>query len=369
MRISRSWWRLTAAAALAVAGAVVAVPAAQAVPEPTMTVAEHQAVSGLAAAAGITEAQAAQRLSTQDERVALGERLVAQLGDTAAGMWLDQQAGTVVVNVTGDEAAKAVRAAGATPQLVARSAAALESIRATLVRTQPADTSVGVDTRANQVVVQVGPKADRTAFAQRARAFGDAVRVESVATSFSPYIDGGYPIVGASGGRCSLGFFTTGKLALTAGHCTQGIPQWWEGCCGGGYFGPSVAVNFPGNDFGAIRNDGNLPNNGGRVYLYNNTWQDIVTAADPYVNLYVCKSGSTTGLTCGTVYGVNETVCYAQGCVGGLARSNAYAGPGDSGGPWFNGGTALGLTSGGGGGWTYFQPVVPALNAYGLWVI
>lgn len=365
---TRSFRRGTLAAAALVCGAFVAAPVAQAAPTPDGAAAQ-QAVAGFAATTGLTPAQAAERLATQDARVALGERVVAELGDAAAGLWLDQQAGTVVVNVTDEKAAQRARDAGADARVVERSAAELEVIRADLVREQPADTSVGVDTRANQIVVQVGPKAASSAFARRAGTLGDAVRVERVDSSFELYIDGGYPIVGSGGGRCSLGFFTTGGYALTAGHCTQGIPEWWEGCCGGGYFGPSVAVNFPGNDFGAIHNSGGLPDNGGRVYLYNNTWQDIVTAADPYVNLYVCKSGSTTGLTCGYVYGVNETVCYAQGCVHGLARSNAYAAPGDSGGSWFNGGTALGLTSGGGGGWTYFQPVVPALNTYGLWVI
>ncbi|HEY0639117.1 MAG TPA: S1 family peptidase [Pseudonocardiaceae bacterium] len=358
-------------ATLAVAGGVlVGVPSAQAADTSGFAPAvAEEAGAGLAAATGLTAAQAAERLATQDARVALGERVMAELGDRAAGMWLDQRAGTVVVDVTDEADAAAVRKAGATARVVERGAAELEAIRVALTRNQPADTSVGVDTAANQIVVRIGPKATGSVLADRAARYGAAVRVEHTDASFSTFIEGGYPIVGASGGRCSLGFITTANTGLTAGHCTQGIPQWWEGCCGGGYYGPSIAVNFPGNDFGLIRNDGGLPTNGGRVYLYNGTAQDIWTAANPYVNLYVCKSGSTTGLTCGYVYGVNETVCYAQGCVGGLARSNAYAAPGDSGGPWFNGGTAVGLTSGGGGGWTYFQPVVPALNAYGIWVV
>lgn len=53
----------------------------------------------------------------------------------------------------------------------------------------------------------------------------------------------------------------------------------------------------------------------------------------------------------------------------GLARSNAYTAPGDSGGPWFNGGYAIGMTSGSAGGWGYFQPVLEALQYYGLWVL
>jgi hypothetical protein len=126
------------------------------------------------------------------------------------------------------------------------------------------------------------------------------VRTEHLNGSFSTLISGGYPIVGAGGGRCSLGFNTTGNTGVTAGHCTAGIPQWWEGCCGGGYYGPSIAANFPGDDFGLIRNDGGLFQPGD-VYLYNGAFQDIVTAAWPYYGEFVYKSGSTTGLTWGYV--------------------------------------------------------------------
>jgi streptogrisin A/streptogrisin B len=65
------------------------------------------------------------------------------------------------------------------------------------------------------------------------------------------------------------------------------------------------------------------------------------------------------------------TVNYGGGdIVSGLARTNACADRGDSGGSWYAGSTALGLTSGGnlvcgGSTQTFFQPVVEALNAYG----
>lgn len=356
------------AAAVVTAGVVVGAPGAQAGDQLagyTPVVADRSA-GALADSTGLSTADAVQRLATQQARADLGARLVEQAGASSAGFWLDQTAGTVVVNVTDQAAADAVRRAGATATVVQRGTAELEAIRDRLTKGQPADTAVGIDVPGNQVVVQVGAKA-RGAFTDAAATFGTAVRVEQRDTSFTTLIDGGYPIVGSGGGRCSLGFTTTGNTGVTAGHCTAGIPQWWEGCCGGGYYGPSVAVSFPGNDFGLIRNDGGRYQ-GGAVYLYNGGFQDIWTAANPYPGLGVCKSGSTSGLTCGQVYQVGVTICYAQGCVGDMAQSNAYAAPGDSGGSWFSGGTAVGLTSGGGGGWTYFQPVVEALNAYGVWV-
>jgi streptogrisin D len=325
------------------------------------------AAKGLGDQAGLDRATAMQRLGTQQTKVTLGERLVGELGTKAAGMWLDQANDTVVVNVVNEQSAATVRAAGATAQIVSRTTAELESIRDSLLNGQPTDTSVGIDAKTNQVVVQIGKAASAARLTAAAEKFGSAVRVEHIDDSFSTLISGGYPIVGSGGGRCSLGFNTTGNTGVTAGHCTGGIPQWWEGCCGGGYYGPSVASSFPGNDFGLIRNDGGLYQPG-NVYLYNGAFQDISAVLNPYYGLYVCKSGSTTGLTCGYVYATGVTICYAQGCVGDLARSNAYAAPGDSGGSWFNGGYAIGLTSGGGGGWTYFQPVAEALYAYGVWV-
>jgi hypothetical protein len=45
---------------------------------------------------------------------------------------------------------------------------------------------------------------------------------------------------------------------------------------------------------------------------------------------------------CGTILGRDETVVYAQGSVSGPTRSNACAGPGDSGGSWISGNQAQG---------------------------
>ena len=67
----------------------------------------------------------------------------------------------------------------------------------------------------------------------------------------------------------------------------------------------------------------------------------------------------------------NSTVRYPEGTVSGLTRTTACAEPGDSGGAWISGNQAQGITSGGNGnctfgGTTYFQPINPALRAYGL---
>ncbi|MEK8105666.1 hypothetical protein NKG94_11915 [Micromonospora sp. M12] len=42
----------------------------------------------------------------------------------------------------------------------------------------------------------------------------------------------------------------------------------------------------------------------------------------------MCRSGSTTGVRCGTVTGLNQTVNYSTGVIYGLIRTNICAEPG-----------------------------------------
>jgi streptogrisin C len=100
----------------------------------------------------------------------------------------------------------------------------------------------------------------------------------------------------------------------------------------------------------------------------------VTGAATATVGMAVCRSGSTTGWRCGSVTGVNATVCYAEGCVYQMIRTNVCAEPGDSGGslvtnPSSGPVRAVGMTSGGSGncssgGTTFFQPVVEVLQTY-----
>lgn len=312
---------------------------------------------------GLTTAEATELLSAQPGLLATGERAVAAAGADAAGFHLDPATAGVVVNVVDPADVAAVEATGATARVVEHSTAELTAARDALAAELTAGTAAGIDVRANQVVVRIADTATGlgglTSVAAR---YGDLVRTEHVAGSFDVAISGGDAITG-SGGRCSLGFNTSGNTGITAGHCTGAISSWSDSA--GNYYGPSIAANFPGQDYGLIRNDGGL-SQPGDVNLYNGGYQDITGAADPYVGLSVCKSGSTTGLTCGQVTQVGITICYAQGCVSNMAESTAYVQPGDSGGAWFAGGTAIGITSGMGGGYSYFQPVVPGLNMYGV---
>ncbi|MFJ9059469.1 S1 family peptidase [Streptomyces sp. NBC_00111] len=191
--------------------------------------------------------------------------------------------------------------------------------------------------------------------------------------TFNKLIAGGQAIY-AGGGRCSLGFnVRSGSTyyALTAGHCTAIGSTWYTNSGQTTLLGTRTGSSFPSNDYGIIRHS-NAAAADGRVYLYNGSYQDITSAANPSVGQSVKRSGSTTGVHSGTVTGLNATVNYGGGdIVYGLIQTNVCAEPGDSGGSLFSGSTALGLTSGGSGncssgGTTFFQPVVEALNAYGV---
>ncbi len=173
-------------------------------------------------------------------------------------------------------------------------------------------------------------------------------------------------------GRCQGSakqpYQVTVDLTEPAGHCTN-ISSSWYGA-NNVYLGYRVHSYFPGRDHGIVRYNSSV-SRPGNVYLYNGSYRDITGAGNAYVNQYIYRSGSTTGLRGGYVQALNQTVNYAEGSVYGLIKTNACAEGGDSGGSMFAGNTALGMTSGGSGnctwgGTTYFEPVKRALSYYGV---
>lgn len=235
-----------------------------------------------------------------------------------------------------------------------------------------------VDPATKQLVVSVhGKDAGVAAWAKRLGA--SSVKIDRVAEAPRPLwnVIGGQAIRTTSGSRCSGGFNTRSgsgnRYLITAGHCTD-LGGTWSGP--GGTIGPVAASSFPGNDYGAIRISSSAAASTALVDRYSSGSDVTVTgAATATVGMAVCRSGSTTGWHCGSVTGTNQTVCYPQGCVYQMIRTNVCAEPGDSGGSLVtNTGTrvrAVGLTSGGSGncrsgGTTYFQPVTEVLSVYGL---
>ena len=333
---------------------------------------------GLAATA-LFGAPAAQAAPTAKPNPATqASTLAKQLGTRTAGSYLDQQTGKLVVTVTDSVAAQSVLAAGAVPKTVTRSGADLEKATATLNRSASIPgTAWGIDPAANQVLISVDESVTGAKLAKVqsvAKSLGDAARIEHVAGTFQPVISGGQSIY-HGGATCSLGFNVkrgSTFFFLTAGHCTETGTAWYSDVSETNRLGVRAGTRFPGSDYGIVRYDDGITHPGD-VWLYNNSsTRDMRDAADPVVGQSVMRSGSTTGLQSGTVTALNLTVNYGGGdIVSGLVETTACAEPGDSGGPMFEGNTALGLTSGAGGdcssgGITFIQPVVEALNDFGL---
>jgi len=331
------------------------------------------AVAALLAAPAASAAPSSRAAQAADQ-AATADRLTTALGAQGAGAYLDAS-GRLTVNVLGARAAAQVRAAGATPKLVTRSSASLERVRAALdaAGRAPAGSSWGVDVVTNKVLVNV-PAGRGAAFLAKARSFGAAVRVQRGPAVQTQAFYGGQAIL-HNGSRCSAGFITrsgSGRTyVLTAGHCANLGGTWTTSS--GQTIGPVAASSFPGNDFGAIRvsNPAALDPRGG--VLDRGAFRDITGASRVPVNSNACKTGSTTGTTCGIVQAYNVTVRYAEGTVYGLTRTNICTQPGDSGGAMFAGSQAQGITSGGtvgGCGQTgfqsFFQPADEALSVYGL---
>lgn len=309
------------------------------------------------------------------------EALASRLGERAtAGTYYDDVTGKLVVAVTDEASAQAVRSTGAVAKVVTRSSADLEKVTDGLYATaRIPGTAWAVDPTTNQVLVSVDEtvKGEKLAKVQAAvKSYGDAARLEFVAGEFRSFISGGEAIYGG-GSRCSLGFNAQDSSGqqyfVTAGHCGNLAATWYANSSQTTVLGTRVVSSFPGNDYAVFRYTGSI-SRPGNVYLYNGSYQDITSAANPTVNQTVYRSGSTTGVYSGRVTALNQTVTYSGsggGTVSGLIRTTVCAEPGDSGGSLFAGTVALGLTSGGSGncssgGTTFFQPVLEALNARSL---
>ncbi|MEV5080551.1 S1 family peptidase [Streptomyces sp. NPDC056159] len=354
-RVVRRVTRLTAVAGLLLGGAMVA-QAAMASEPPGASAARGSA--GPAGTSGTS-----------------GADLVARLGTSrTAGNWMGSD-GRPVVAVTDERAAAEVRRAGAAAKVVRHNMNELKAATATL-RAAPrvAGTAWMMDYRSNRVTVEgdsTVSAADWARMTEVAGKIGGFVQMERTEGAFTTRLNGAQPIL-STGGRCSAGFnVTDGRtdFILTAGHCGPTGSLWFADGQGDLQLGRTVAGSFPGGDFSLVRYDSGSAGQGADVVaIGGGNGVRITGAGDPAVGQRVFRSGSTSGLRDGEVTGLDATVNYPEGTVTGLIRTTVCAEPGDSGGPLFSEGIALGVTSGGSGdctrgGTTFFQPVTKALSA------
>ncbi|MFF3917933.1 S1 family peptidase [Streptomyces sp. NPDC001852] len=361
-RIVRRVTRLAAVGGLLLGGAMVA-QEAMASETPTAAGRPFAAASGVS---GATDTGAA---------------LVARLGTArTAGNWIGAD-GRPVVAVTDEAAARDVRRAGAEAKVVPHSMNELKSATATL-RSAPrvAGTAWAVDYRTNRVLVSADSTVsagDWSRMSQVAARIGNFVRMERTKGTFTTRLNGAQPIL-STGGRCSAGFNVTNgqsDFILTAGHCGPAGSTWFADNQGNQQLGRTVSSTFPGNDFSLVQYASGKAGDGADVVaIGGGNGVRITGVADAAVGQRVFRSGSTSGLHDGTVTALNATVNYPEGTVTGLIQTTVCAEPGDSGGPLFSDGIALGVTSGGNGdctagGTTFFQPVTRALAALNVKLI
>jgi hypothetical protein len=331
---------------------------------------------------GLDAEQAHVRVARELQAAEVIEQLRTKAGSSFAGAWLVD--GDLKVAVTDEALSSDVTAAGAEPFVVAVPISKLEEAKKALDKLDIAQASSKraeaangiaayyVDVAANKLVLEALSTGTAQA-AELAKQVGLAesefeVRtVQALPTTFAT-IRGGDAYLIDQAARCSVGFSVTGGF-VSAGHCgTAGSRATTTGGASIGTFSGSV---FPGNgDYSYIRGtSGNTFS--GRINNYSGGTLPVSGSTASATGASICRSGSTTGVHCGTVRALGATVNYSEGRVTGLTQTNVCAEPGDSGGSFYSGAQAQGVTSGGSGdcssgGTTYFQPVNEILSAYGL---
>ncbi|MDG4833600.1 S1 family peptidase [Solwaraspora sp. WMMD1047] len=319
---------------------------------------------------GITDDQLRARRATEGSAYPMESVLRAKLGAGFAGVWVAADGSGLVAGVTGAGDGAVVERAGVRTRLVRYRAAQLDEMKEALDRNAAAvPGSVFawyVDLPSNSVTVhaQPGRRADAVGFAVDSGVDAAAVRVEFRDGPMQTVEDlRGGEAFRSSRGRCSVGFAVEGGF-LTAGHCYE------EGEVKsplGVKLGEWAGVTFPIHDHAWVRTTpkwNNLPEVVGLGA--------VAGSQEAAVGAAVCRSGFKTGVRCGTVVAKDVSTTTKSGnYIEGLTLTTACVEPGDSGGPYLAGDQAQGLTSVGRGdctegGDSMFQPVNPALAAYGL---
>lgn len=333
---------------------------------------------------GLDSEQAHTRVARELVAADVIESLKSSTGEAFAGAWLADNGESISVAITDESLAEEVKAAGATPIIVSNSFSKLEEAKealdalfteeATIKRSASGVAAWYVDVEANKVVLEA--LADSTAEAEAlaaevglSEAEFEVHSVESLPETFATIRGGDAYLIGGSS-RCSIGFsVTTGYV--TAGHC--GRVGAATTTSGGASLGSFAGSTFPGADYAWVRT-GSGHTLQGRINNYAGSTLPVSGSTVAAIGAAICRSGSTTGVYCGTVRQYGVTVNYSQGAVRSLTGTNVCAEPGDSGGSFYSGAQAQGVTSGGSGncrtgGTTYFQPVNPILSTYGLTLV
>lgn len=351
-------------------------------------------VALMARTSGRTVAAQKARLQRQDRANNIAARLQAA-GHRFDGLFLDARGDLVVQAEPGSASAAAAQAAGATVRDPAYGEARLSAIQDALSRQSLQGVAkIGVDLEHDRVVVTrsgaLAPALDKAIRAQ-----GKAVVVrQGPAYEAQATVRGGDKITIDGGGYCSAGFpghDRAGALVMVwVGHCVEDASSFTNSAGTRiGTYGDGDFFSYDGRDdydTGYVRIDAE-----DSITVDANqygTGYDLDASrgsAKPPVGTEVCRTGATSGITCGEILSYDNTVTYVDkqrrtvARVRGLAETTACTAGGDSGGAYSAGGYGIGLTSGGpidqtcgfNGGFldgtsSLVQPVNDVLSRYGL---
>ncbi|GGZ23534.1 alpha-lytic protease prodomain-containing protein [Streptomyces nitrosporeus] len=330
---------------------------------------------------GLDAGEAKARIGNEYRAAVVAAGLEKSLGADFAGARVSGADAVLTVATTDSADVARITGAGARAEVVGHSLDRLEAAKAALdaVALKKAPQGVPswyVDVSTNRLVVNAAKTAAADRLIEAAGVSRELVQVNRSAEQPRTYADlrGGDAYYMNGSGRCSIGFPVkrgTQNGFVSAGHCgtpgvtTNGVNQQAQGSFQGS--------TFPGRDYAWIAVNANWTPRA-LVNGYGNGDVTVAGSTQAVVGSSVCRSGSTTGWHCGTIQQHNTSVTYQEGTVSGVTRTNVCAEPGDSGGSFISGSQAQGVTSGGSGncssgGTTYYQPINPALSAYGLTLV
>ncbi|WP_411080769.1 S1 family peptidase [Streptomyces sp. cmx-18-6] len=355
---------------------------------------QPEMVRALAASLGVSEKAAVDRLDRQDAQQAKLAELTKS-GIAGDGAFFDAS-GQLTVNADDTAEAARIEKAGLAARVPARGEAELDKVKAELdaVAAERVPSGVvawSVDVASDKVTVKVNDArgAAAKAFLAEAAKHGSAVEIvrgqEKLEAKAAIY-PGSKMTFNNTSQWCSVGYGARDRSGnqylVTAGHCVTNTLR-YDGAAFAKGYKTRYAVGTRSVDMGIL-----TINSGHSITTSVGTWGNsnpvaVRGGSRASSGAAVCKSGATTGWTCGAIGSYNNSVTYVDQnggpdtVVSGLATSSVCVEGGDSGGAYISGNQAQGMTSGGplnqrcsGGvnsrGSSYFQPLDDALNHYGL---
>ncbi len=180
----------------------------------------------------------------------------------------------------------------------------------------------------------------------------------------SSYLGGDSFLAGTPAGlgqRCSLGFNaldqTRGAVNITAGHCNPNVTDTGSAALTGAYpmygslvgskFGSFYRTSRSNTDYALIdiddANIGAFESNAVRVPGAGPL--HVTGTVDPIVGAPVCKSGTRTGFSCGTILSTGQNLAMGDNVLDRSFSTSICALRGDSGGPIVSGTLAVGIAN------------------------